>query len=96
MKTICLISDSLFENFQIVSKEESTDWLAAGLRNQKYYFIFSQNQKKAFTWAWSLIRNEKPIVLFERHCHATENSEAIACARRCRSSRLTRRWTQKE
>jgi hypothetical protein len=22
--------------------------------------------------AWSLIRNEKPIVLFERHCHATE------------------------
>jgi hypothetical protein len=26
-----------------------------------------------------LIRNEKPIVLFERHCHATEKSEAIAC-----------------
>jgi hypothetical protein len=26
--------------------------------------------------AWSLIRNEKPIVLFERHCHATEKSEA--------------------
>jgi hypothetical protein len=25
-----------------------------------------------------LIRNEKPIVLFERHCHATEKSEAIA------------------
>jgi hypothetical protein len=44
---------------------------------------------------WSLIRNEKPIVLFERHCHATEKSEAIACARRCRSSRLTRRWTEK-
>jgi hypothetical protein len=21
--------------------------------------------------AWSLIRNKKPIVLFERHCHAT-------------------------
>jgi hypothetical protein len=43
-----------------------------------------------------LIRNEKPIVLFEkRHCHATEKSEAIACARRCRSSRLTRWWTQK-
>jgi hypothetical protein len=31
------------------------------------------------TRAWSLIRNEKkPIVLFERHCHATEKSEAIA------------------
>jgi hypothetical protein len=27
-----------------------------------------------------LIRNEKPIVLFERHCHAAEKSEAIACA----------------
>jgi hypothetical protein len=27
---------------------------------------------------------------------ATEKSEAIACARRCRSSRLTRWWTQKE
>jgi hypothetical protein len=24
-----------------------------------------------------LIRNEKPIVLFERHCHAAEKSEAI-------------------
>jgi hypothetical protein len=44
---------------------------------------------------WSLIRNEKPIVLFETHCHATEKSEAIACARRCRSSWLTGRWTKK-
>jgi hypothetical protein len=26
------------------------------------------------------------FVLFQRHCHATEKSEAIACARRCRSS----------
>jgi hypothetical protein len=42
-----------------------------------------------------LIRNEKPIVLFERHCHATEKSEAIARARRCRSSWLTRRRTKK-
>jgi hypothetical protein len=42
-----------------------------------------------------LIRNKKPIVLFERHCHAIEKSEAIACARRCRSSWLTRRWTEK-
>jgi hypothetical protein len=32
---------------------------------------------------------------FERHCHVTEKSEAIACARSCRSSRLTRWWTQK-
>jgi hypothetical protein len=32
-----------------------------------------------FDWAWSLIRNEKPIVLFDRHCHATEKSVAIAC-----------------
>jgi hypothetical protein len=47
-------------------------------------------------WARSLIRNEKPIVLFERHCHATEKSEAIACARSCGSSRLTRWWTRKE
>jgi hypothetical protein len=45
--------------------------------------------------AWSLICNKKPIVLFERHCHATEKSEAIACARRCRSSWLTRWWTPK-
>jgi hypothetical protein len=30
-----------------------------------------------------LIRNEKPIVLFERHCCVTEKSEAIACARTC-------------
>jgi hypothetical protein len=28
-----------------------------------------------------LIRNEKTIVLFKRHCHLTEKSEAIACAR---------------
>jgi hypothetical protein len=39
--------------------------------------------------------DQKPIVLFERHCHATEKSEAIACARRWRSSRLARWWTQK-
>jgi hypothetical protein len=44
-------------------------------------------------WAWSLIHNKKPIVLFERHCHAAEKSEAIACARRCQSSWLTRWWT---
>jgi hypothetical protein len=36
---------------------------------------------KKFYWAWSLIVTKKPIVLFERHCHATEKSEAIACAR---------------
>jgi hypothetical protein len=50
------------------------------------------------TWrAWSLIRNKKKtIVLFERNCHLTEKSEAIACASRCRSSRLTRWWTWKE
>jgi hypothetical protein len=35
-----------------------------------------------------LIRNKKPIVLFERHCHATEKSEAIAFARSCWSSRF--------
>jgi hypothetical protein len=46
--------------------------------------------------AWSLICIEKPNVLFERHCHATEKSEAIACVRRCRSSRFTRWWTQKK
>jgi hypothetical protein len=45
--------------------------------------------------AWSLIRDKKPIVLFERHCHAAEKSEAIACARRCWSSQLTRWWTKK-
>jgi hypothetical protein len=38
---------------------------------------------------------KKTIVLFERHCHATEKSEAIACARRCWSFRLTRWWTKK-
>jgi hypothetical protein len=40
-----------------------------------------------------LIHKEKPIVLFERHCHVTEKSEDIA--RSCQSSRLTRWWTQK-
>jgi hypothetical protein len=33
-----------------------------------------------------LIHSKKTIVLFERHCHGTEKSEAIACARRCWSS----------
>jgi hypothetical protein len=37
-----------------------------------------------------------PFILINRSFHATEKSEAIACARRCRSSRLTRWWTQKE
>jgi hypothetical protein len=37
---------------------------------------------------WSLIRNKKKqtIFLFERNCHVTVKSEAIACARRCRPS----------
>jgi hypothetical protein len=28
---------------------------------------------------WNLICNEKPSVLFEGNCHATEKSEAIVC-----------------
>jgi hypothetical protein len=40
----------------------------------------------------SLIRNEKPIVLFKRHCHATEKSEA-GCM--CQSSWLTGGGPQK-
>jgi hypothetical protein len=35
-----------------------------------------------------VIHNKKPIVLFDKNCHVTEKSEAIACARRCRSSQL--------
>jgi arginine/lysine/ornithine decarboxylase len=35
--------------------------------------------------AYNLIHKEKQIVLFDRNCHVTEKSEAIACARRCRS-----------
>jgi hypothetical protein len=42
-----------------------------------------------------LICNKKTIVLFERHCHVNEKSEAIACARRCQSSQLTGQWTKK-
>jgi hypothetical protein len=70
-----------------------------------YFAVFSakcpQNGTSYFlrvvtTRAWSLIRNEEPIVLFEKHCHATEKSEDIACARRYKSSRLTGWWTQKE
>jgi hypothetical protein len=34
--------------------------------------------------------------LRRRRGTATEKSEAIACARRCRSSRLAGWWTQKE
>jgi hypothetical protein len=30
------------------------------------------------------------------NCHVTVKSDAIACARRCRSSQLMRWWTQKE
>jgi hypothetical protein len=47
-------------------------------------------------WAWSLIRNKKNIVIFDKNCYATEKSEAISCERRCRSSRLTWWWTQKK
>jgi hypothetical protein len=38
---------------------------------------------------------KKKTVLSEKNCHATVNSEAIACARRCRSSQLTGWWTRK-
>jgi hypothetical protein len=43
---------------------------------------------------WSVTK-KNPIVLFERHCQATEKSEAIACVRRCWSSWLTKWWTKK-
>jgi hypothetical protein len=46
--------------------------------------------------AWSLIPNEKPIVLFERHCHETDKSEAIAYARRFLPSGFTDWWTPNE
>jgi hypothetical protein len=46
--------------------------------------------------ACSLIRNEKPIIPFEKNCCATEKSKATACVKRCRSSQLTGWWTQKE
>jgi hypothetical protein len=42
-------------------------------------------------WAWSLIRNKKNpkcSSLWE-NCHTAKKSDAIACARRCWSSRLT-------
>jgi hypothetical protein len=50
--------------------------------------------KKACVWLRAengyLIKSFfEPIVLFERHCHVTKKSEAIACARICRSSRLS-------
>jgi hypothetical protein len=52
-----------------------------------------QVQVSSLKQAWSLICNKKAIVLFERHCNATEKYEAIACARRCWSSQLTGWWT---
>jgi hypothetical protein len=36
------------------------------------------------------------IVLFEKHCHATEKSEAIAFPKRWRSSQLAGWWTKKK
>jgi hypothetical protein len=42
--------------------------------------------------AWNKIVQVKGYL----HCHATEKSEAIACARRCRLSRLRGGWKRKE
>jgi hypothetical protein len=54
---------------------------------------FNLINKMYFLRVWSLICNKKKtIVLFERQCHVTKKSEEIACARRCRSSQLTRWW----
>jgi hypothetical protein len=41
-------------------------------------------------------KQKKTIVLFERNCHVNDKLEAIACARRCQSSRLTGWRTRKE
>jgi hypothetical protein len=43
-----------------------------------HFCAISRGQIVAFgkKWAWSLIRNEKPIGLFERNYYATEKSEA--------------------
>jgi hypothetical protein len=46
-----------------------------------YFFVTNRNQLGGETpsriRAWSLIRNKKPIVLFERRCHVTENLRRI-------------------
>jgi hypothetical protein len=68
----------------MVDRSEKT---LVGLR--KFRFVTNT----VCVWACSFIRNEKPIVLFERNCHVTEKSEAIACER---SSPLTGWWIQKE
>jgi hypothetical protein len=45
------------------------------LSKKQNYTSFKYNQSKIRVW--SLICKEKPIVLFERNCHASEKSEAI-------------------
>jgi hypothetical protein len=52
------------------------------------------NKKDEF--AWSLIHNEKNNGSLREYFHVAENSEAIAHARICRSSRLTGLQTRKE
>jgi hypothetical protein len=43
-----------------------------------------------------MIRNEKPIVLFEKTAMRLRNHRPLPSARRCLSARLTRWWTRKK
>jgi hypothetical protein len=48
--------------------------------------VWRKTYKRYLVLACGFIRDEKPIVLFGRHRHAAEKSEAIASARRYLSS----------
>jgi hypothetical protein len=74
---------------QVVKKYKTCDKSGSSL---------SEFSKVCLNWAWRLIRNEKNklLSLRETAMHVTEKSEAISFERRCRSSRLTGWWIQKE
>jgi hypothetical protein len=47
-------------------------------------FVLMKGAKDSFEWLGVRSAMKTPIAHFERNCHATEKSEAIACARRRR------------
>jgi hypothetical protein len=64
--------------------------LALLKKEEKVFYKNARQQLRS-----RFLKNELKPFSFERHCHANENSQTIACARRCRSSRLTWWWTRK-
>jgi hypothetical protein len=80
----------------IFSKSHLVTLIAKDFSESGFLFCPVLGKKVCLSKAWSLIRNKNNCSLWYDNYHVTVKSDAIACARICRPSRLTGWWTRKK